>query len=94
MRDNQSGSSNTAIGRDALLNNEAGGNNTAIGMGVSSGNFSGSIIIGVSATATDNNQFVVGLSGTPAGAVTTESLSSTKTWSVIINGTAHKILLA
>jgi len=94
LNDNQSGSSNIAIGRNAISGNQVGNNNTAIGYYTVSGDFSGSIILGYQATATNNNQFVVGSVGTPSGAVTTESLSSTKTWSVIINGVAQKILLA
>jgi hypothetical protein len=54
----------------------------------------GCVVLGSSAIATAANQFVVGSSSVNAGTVTTESLSSTKTWSVIINGTAYKILLA
>jgi hypothetical protein len=49
--------------------------------------------LGVSATATGNNQAVFGSAGTNAGAITSESLSSDATWSVRINGTAYKILL-
>ena len=94
LSDNQSGSSNVAIGRDAISGNQVGNNNTAIGYYTVSGDFSGSVILGYQATATNNNQFVVGSVGTPSGAVTTESLSSTKTWSVIINGVTQKILLA
>jgi hypothetical protein len=90
----ETGSANVAIGRNALSANDTGNNNTAIGYYTVSGNFNGSVILGYQATATANNQFVVGSSGTNAGAVTTESLSSTKTWSVVINGVAQKILLA
>ena len=58
-----------------------------------SGNFSNSVILGVGATSTADNQFVVGSSTTIAGTVTTETVSSTRTWSVVINGVARKILL-
>jgi hypothetical protein len=55
------------------------------------GNFSGSVILGNSATATANNQFVVGSAGTNAGAVTTEVITPDRTWTVRINGANYKI---
>jgi hypothetical protein len=88
------GVNNTAIGHNSLLSNSTGSNNTAIGVATSTGNFSGSVILGVSATATASNQFVVGSATTIAGAVTTETNTSTQVWNVIINGVARKILLA
>ena len=88
------GSSNTIIGQGAAYSNTIGSNNTVIGKSAVTGSFSGSVILGHSATATANNQFVVGSSSINAGAVTVEVLPSTKTWSVIINGVAQKILLA
>jgi hypothetical protein len=94
MFNNSSGSQNTAIGYNALNANTTGSSNTALGHGTVSGNFSGSVILGRSATATASNQFVIGSSAYNAGAVTTESNSSTKVWNVIINGVAEKILLA
>jgi len=66
----------------------------AIGSLASSGGYSYCVSLGTGATATANNQFVVGSTAQNVGAVTTESLTSTKTWSVVINGVAHKILLA
>jgi len=77
-----------------LLNNTTGSSNTSIGQGTVSGNFSGSVIIGRDATATANNQFVIGSSAYNAGSVTAESNLSTNVWNVIINGVARKILLA
>jgi hypothetical protein len=94
LRNNVNGSQNTAIGDGALNGNGAGSNNSALGFFTSSNNFSGSVILGREATATANNQFVVGSSGTNAGAVTTAVAAQTKTWDVIINGVAQKILLA
>jgi hypothetical protein len=88
------GSGNVAIGREALFSNTTGSNNTGLGFGTQSGNFSGSVILGRDATATANNQFVVGSTGTIAGAVSTATAVQTKTWDVIINGVAQKILLA
>jgi len=72
----------------------AGADAIVIGTSSNSSTFTGGVIIGRSATATANNQFIVGSSSYNAGSVTTESLSSTKTWSVVINGVAQKILLA
>jgi ribosomal protein S4E len=91
---NTTGSNNVVVGQSGAYFNTTGSNNIAIGRGAATGNFSGSIIIGQSATATANNQFVVGSTTQAAGTVTTESLASTQTWSVIINGVAYKILLA
>jgi hypothetical protein len=94
MLSNSSGGQNTGIGRDALSANTTGSDNSALGYQTASGNFSGSTILGRGATATANNQFVVGSTGTVAGAVTTEVNVSTQVWNVIINGVARKILLA
>lgn len=80
----------TCVGNLAIV----GSNGVSIGNGATSASFDNSIVIGSLAAATANNQFVVGSSTYNAGAVTTETLSSTKTWSVIINGVAQKILLA
>lgn len=88
------GGSNVAIGVSALTANTTGTRNTAIGANTISGNFSNSTILGAGATATANNQFVVGSSVYNAGAVTSEVNSSTQVWNVIINGVARKILLA
>ena len=52
------------------------------------------VVLGANATATANNQFVVGSSGQNAGTVTTETVVSTETWTVVINGVTIKILLA
>ena len=79
-----------AIGQNAA----AGTFSTVIGSGANAASYTGSTVLGVGATATANNQFVVGSSTQEAGAVTTETVSSTKTWTVVINGTTHKILLA
>jgi hypothetical protein len=57
-------------------------------------NFSNSVILGACATATANNQFVLGSTGLPVGPVNTESCTSTKTLSIRLNGADYKILLA
>ena len=94
LQNTSSGSGNVGIGANALNAHTTGSNNSALGFNTASGNFSGSVILGHAATATANNQFVVGSTGTNAGSVVTESNSSTKVWNVIINGVAQKILLA
>jgi hypothetical protein len=91
---NTTGGNNSAVGVSALQNNTTGSSNSALGVDTASGNFSGSVILGRGATATASNQFVVGSSGYNAGAVTTATALQTKTWDVIINGVAQKILLA
>jgi hypothetical protein len=91
---NTTGNGNTAIGYLSGLGNTTGANNVAIGYETSTGNRSSCIILGREATPTANNQFVVGSTNYNAGAVATESLTSTRTWSVVINGVARKILLA
>jgi len=88
------GSNNVFIG---TLSNAASGLNTTsqcVVIGTSAIGRTGCVVLGTSATATNVNQFVVGSSTVNAGAVTTETLVTTKTWSVIINGVAQKILLA
>ena len=91
---NTTSSDNTAIGVSALSANTIGEGNSALGANVDSGNFSHSVILGREATATASNQFVVGSASYNSGAVTTASAAQTKTWDVIINGVAEKILLA
>lgn len=88
------GIGNIGIGSSALSTNTTGEKNTAIGADTDSGNFSYSVILGASAIATANNQFVVGSTTYNAGSVVTEPNTSTKVWNVVINGVARKILLA
>jgi hypothetical protein len=91
---NTTGGNNTAVGFEALRNNIIGDSNSALGYDTQSGNFSGSVILGSSAAATANNQFVVGTAAINAGAVTVEVNASSQVWNVVINGVARKILLA
>ena len=84
---------NVAVGTDSLRTNTTGDGNTAIGTATNSGNFDGSVMLGRSATATADNQFVVGSSTTNAGTITTEAITSDATWEVVINGTTYKVLL-
>ena len=59
-----------------------------------SGNFSGSVILGRAATATADNQFVVGSASVNAGTVVTAAQAQAKYWEVEINGVTERILLA
>ncbi len=105
-----SGSSNIAIGFNAayelyggdfniVIGNEEysledGIGNVAIGHQLDTRNCSHSVILGRQAEASGDNQFVVGSSSYNAGAVATETNTSSKVWNVVINGVAQKILLA
>jgi hypothetical protein len=91
---NSTASRNVAIGANALLANTTGERNTAIGYSVSSGNNSGSVILGHGAAASASNQFVVGSAAVNAGQVVNEVNTSTKYWEVVINGVICKVLLA
>jgi len=90
---NSSGANNTGVGTRVLYDNATGSDNTAVGYLADSDGFSGNVILGREATATANNQFVVGSSGTNAGTITTEAVTSDATWEVVINGTTYKVLL-
>lgn len=85
---------NTAIGSRAMWGNLIGDRNTVVGHNAQATDVNSCIVLGVDATATASNQFVAGSAGYPAGAVTTETNTSTKVWNVVINGVAVKILLA
>lgn len=90
------GQFNTAIGTGSGSVITSGSNNTFLGReaNASSNNISASIAIGRDALVTASNQISIGSAAYPAGSVNTESVASTKTWTVKINGTVQKILLA
>ena len=94
LQANTTGTSNVALGYGAGSTNSTGSSNVCIGTDAISTNFSGSVVIGRAATATGNNEFVIGSSLYNAGSVTSEVNSSTQVWNVVINGVARKILLA
>jgi hypothetical protein len=91
---NTTGEANTAVGRACLADNTTGSYNTSIGYNTNTGNFSGSLILGHTATATASNQCVFGSATVNAGSVTAEVNVSANVWNVRINGVARKILLA
>jgi trimeric autotransporter adhesin len=94
LLDLESGNYNTAIGRGAGTGLVTGSSNTLIGFAARVlDTHSGCVVLGASASATASNQFVVGSSGVNAGAVATESLTPTKSWTVKINGVDYKIPL-
>lgn len=90
------GNGNSAFGSGAGKNITTGTGNICLGelTGVSKGDISNSIVLGRFAEATKSNQLVIGSTIAPVGNVTTETLQSTSTLSVLINGVERKILLA
>jgi hypothetical protein len=66
----------------------------AIGHGAGTANFSSSIAIGRGAAATGNNQFCIGSPTNNAGTVTLGAAAQTHYWTIKINGTDYKVLLA
>jgi hypothetical protein len=93
LYNNTTSTRNTAVGGYSLDDNTTGTGNSAIGYETESGNFSNSVILGRSATATASNQFVVGSTTYNAGAIATETITPNKTWTVRINGANYKIPL-
>lgn len=89
------GTSNIGFGFGAGANLSVGSNNVFLGAYATadSAGISGSIVIGRSATTTASNQFVVGSSAYNAGAITTETITANRTWTVRINGANYKIPL-
>lgn len=101
------GSRNVMIGRYSTAANasvadsvvlgdaaSANSNSVVIGSAATDDYFGSCVVLGRNAVATAANQFVVGSASYPTGTITTETLPSTQTWSVRINGSAYKILLA
>jgi hypothetical protein len=93
LSQNTIGNNNVAVGQFGLNGNSLGSNNTAIGWATTCANYSGCVLLGREATATANNQFVVGSAFTNAGAITTETITPNTTWTVRINGANYKIPL-
>lgn len=96
MRFVSTGGQNVGVGWRTLYSTTTGSNNTAIGYSanVTTASAVGNILLGAFATTSSNNQFVVGSSSVNAGAVITQTNTSSKYWQVVINGTTQKILLA
>lgn len=88
------GNGNTSIGHNSSNLVTFAGYNTAIGAYSNySSNFSNCIAIGAFSQPTGNGQVVFGSSDIPSGAITTETLTPTKSWTVKINGVDYKIPL-
>jgi hypothetical protein len=81
------------MGFRALRDNTSGSTNTALGFNSQSGNFSGSTILGAGATASSNNQFVLGSAGTPIGPVVSETKTINRTLEINLNGNLYKLLM-
>ena len=70
-----------------------GSNNIALGNYAETSNFSNSVVIGNNASATANNQLVIGSNSANVGTIATEALTPTVSWAVRINGVNYKIPL-
>lgn len=85
-------SNNIVIGHNAISANDTS-STIAIGNNITATATNG-LAIGHGAAITSVGQVAIGSVAKPLGTVTTETVSSTRTWSVTINGVARKILLA
>jgi len=93
-----------AIGHGAITGNASGAmaighssnslGSGSIAIGDTAVAHAGALAIGNYATTSGSNQIAIGSISSPLGDVTTETVSSTRTWAVTINGVARKILLA
>lgn len=93
LSQNTIGSNNVVVGQFGLGGNSTGNDNTSVGWGTACPNFSGCVILGRGATASANNQFVVGSTSTNAGLINNETIAPNYTWTVRINGANYKIPL-
>jgi hypothetical protein len=90
---NTTGNNNVALGLSALYYNTTGNHNVALGANVSSGNYSGSLILGSGAAANMNGQLALGSSGYPLGPIVTETKVTNRTLAINLNGNLYKMLL-
>lgn len=89
------GVNNVVVGSAAAVNLTTGSGNVILGVQANTANNSQHcVVLGRAASATGNNQFVVGSPSYPAGAVTNAAATQTHYWTVRINGTDYKILLS
>lgn len=89
----ESGDENIAIGNNANEDSSTAERTLTIGHQTNTNNFSGCLLIGHRAQATEANQIVIGSSALPLGVITTEAASSDTTLKVLINGLPYLILL-
>jgi hypothetical protein len=88
-----SNANNVIIGYNARITGASNIANVVIGHQALS-NFIGCVVIGKSAAATANNQFVIGSTTQAAGSITTATAPViAEYWTVIINGVSKKIAL-
>jgi hypothetical protein len=91
---NTTGGSNIAVGEGSLQFNTTGSSNISIGNFTESANHDNCIIIGTLATATSNNQIVIGSTDTPVGSVTTVgTFTPSHKFKVLLNGVEYWIQL-
>jgi hypothetical protein len=89
------GVNNVVVGSLAAANLTTGSGNVILGFQANTANNSQHcVVLGRAASATGNNQFVVGSPSYPVGTITNAAAAQTHYWTVRINGTDYKILLA
>lgn len=92
------GAHNVFVGHNAGRYTSSGSSNVFIGSGsgpaIGGNTYSSTLCIGRNAYATASNQVVIGSSAYPFSAVTAGAQTQTHYWTVKINGTDYKILLA
>jgi hypothetical protein len=93
LSNNSTGQCNTALGYGSLSNNISASFNSGLGYGTQTGDFSGSTILGAGATATSNNQFVLGSTTHPLGPISGETVTSNYTLQINLNGNLYKLLM-
>jgi hypothetical protein len=86
LTSNLTGQYNAALGYGALSNNSTGNFNSGLGYATQTGDFSGSVILGAKATATDNGQFALGSSTHPIGPITGENPIPNAALQINLNG--------
>lgn len=93
------GNGNTFLGSKtgegpAYSGSNTGDNNIVIGKHSDHKNFSNTLVMGIEANATADNQVSIGSTGTPLGTIAAYTGSAAETWEVVINGVTKKIMLA
>ena len=89
---NTTGSFNDFLGYRAGYFNTTGSYNVVVGDNAQTGNFSNCLILGRGATATQSNQIVIGSSSTAIASITSESVTSDRTITMLVDGVKLKIL--
>jgi hypothetical protein len=87
-----SSNNNILIGHNCISANDTSGT-IAIGNNITASATSG-LALGHGAAITSVGQVAIGSAASPLGTLTTETVSSTRTWTISLNGVTRKILLA